>query len=197
MGYHGPVNIEGNIPEATEGLNMPDSDQGRLISAFEGQEPRIHHSAFVDIAARIIGRVTLAAGVTVWPGAVLRADDEAISVGQGSAVLDLALLESPHGHPVEVGEGALISHQACLHGASVGAGALVGIGAIVLDGAVVGAGALVGAGAVVPPGMAVPAGVVVLGQPARVVRDLTPAEQDNVARQLAELRAKAQRYRQG
>ncbi|CAO0823819.1 Gamma carbonic anhydrase family protein [Desulfarculales bacterium] len=170
---------------------------GLMISAFGGHQPRIDQSAYVDISARVIGRVTLAAGVMVWPGAVLRADDEAISVGRGSAVLDLCLLESPHGYPVVVGEGVMISHQACLHGATVEAGALVGIGAIVLDGALVGVDALVGAGALVPPGMAVPPGVLVLGQPARVVRELKPVERENVARQLAELRDKARRYLEG
>ncbi|MFH1036184.1 MAG: gamma carbonic anhydrase family protein [Pseudomonadota bacterium] len=176
---------------------MTQQSRGGMISAFDGQEPLIHESAYVDISARVIGRVSLAALVTVWPGAVLRADDEAITVGQGSAVLDLCLLESPHGHPVLVEAGALISHQVCLHGATVRAGALVGIGAIVLDGAVVGAGSLVGAGAVVPPGMQVPEGVLVLGQPAKVIRDLKPAERDNVAQQLLELQAKARIYRQG
>lgn len=166
----------------------------RLISPFGGHHPQIHPQAWVDLSARLIGRVRLAAGVTIWPGAVLRADDEEISIGVGSAVLDLCLLESPHGHPVLVEAGALISHQACLHGATVHAGALVGIGAIVLDGAVVGKGALVGAGALVPPGMEVPEGVLVLGQPARVARQLKPAELGMVARQLKELADKAAVY---
>jgi len=167
------------------------------ITPFDGHAPRIHPDAWVDVSARIIGRVELAAGVTIWPGAVLRADDEAITVGAGSAVLDLALVEAPHGQPVVIEAGALISHQACLHGAVVKAGALVGIGAIVLDGAVVGEGALVGAGAVVPPRMQVPAGALVLGQPAKVIRELKPAEREMVAGQLAELRAKAAIYRRG
>ncbi|MBI4800036.1 MAG: gamma carbonic anhydrase family protein [Desulfarculus sp.] len=166
----------------------------RLVSPFGGHQPQIHAQAWVDVSARVIGKVRLAAGVTVWPGAVLRADDEEISIGPGSAVLDLCLLESPHGHPVLVEDGALISHQACLHGATVRAGALVGIGAIVLDGAVVGKGALVGAGALVPPGMEVPEGVLVLGQPARVARQLKPAELGMVARQLKELADKAAVY---
>jgi carbonic anhydrase/acetyltransferase-like protein (isoleucine patch superfamily) len=170
---------------------------GSLITAFAGLGPVIHAEAYVDISARIIGRVTLAAGVTVWPGAVLRADDEEIRVDEGSAVLDLCLLEAPKNHPVIVEAGALVSHQACLHGAVVRAGALVGIGAIVLDGAVVGEGALVGAGAVVPPGMQVPSGVLVLGAPAKVIRELEPAERELVALQLADLRAKAAVYRRG
>jgi carbonic anhydrase/acetyltransferase-like protein (isoleucine patch superfamily) len=74
-------------------------------------------------------------------------------------------------------------------------GALVGIGAIVLDGAIIGAGALVGAGALIPPGMVVPPGVLVLGQPARVIRELKPAERKMVEAQLADLRAKAAAYR--
>jgi carbonic anhydrase/acetyltransferase-like protein (isoleucine patch superfamily) len=166
------------------------------ISPFAGRHPRIHPDAFVDISARLIGRVILEAGASVWPGAVLRADDEEIRVGAASAILDLCLLEAPAGRPVVVEAGALVSHHACLHGAIVRGGALVGIGAIVLDGAVVGEGALVGAGALVPPGMEVPPGVLVLGQPAKVVRELRPSERENVVRQLADLRAKAEIYRQ-
>jgi carbonic anhydrase/acetyltransferase-like protein (isoleucine patch superfamily) len=168
-----------------------------LITPFDGHHPRIDPEAWVDISARIIGRVILEAGVTVWPGAVLRADDDEIQVGRGSALLDLCLLEAPKGHPIIVEPGALVSHQACLHGAVVRSGALVGIGATVLDGAEVGEGALVGAGAVVPPGMRVPAGVLALGTPAKVVRELSLAEREMVTHQLAELAAKAAVYRQG
>lgn len=168
--------------------------QGSLITPFDGHAPQIDPTAFVDSSARIIGKVSLAQGAMVWPGAVLRADDGRIEVGQGSAVLDLALLEAPKDKPVIVEPGALVSHQVCLHGAIVKSGALVGIGAIVLDGAVVGAGALVGAGAVVPPRMQVPEGVLVLGQPAQVVRELRPAEREGVAKQLADLAAKAKLY---
>ena len=165
------------------------------ITPFGGQAPQIHPTAFVDRSARLIGRVNLAPGAMVWPGAVLRADDERIEIGEGSAVLDLCMVEAPTGKPVIVEPGALVSHSVCLHGAMVKRGALVGIGAIVLDGAVVGAGALVGAGAVVPPRMQVPEGVLVLGQPAKVVRELKPAEIQEVSRQLADLAAKVKVYR--
>jgi len=166
----------------------------RLITPFDGHHPSIHPSAFVDRSARLIGRVSLAERVSIWPGAVLRADAGEITVGAGSAVLDLCLLEAPHGHPVLVEPGALVSHQACLHGATVKSGALVGIGATVLDGAVVGPGALVGAGALVPPGMEVPAGMLVLGSPAKPIRPIKPAEQANLAAQLRELEEKARIY---
>ena len=166
-----------------------------FITPFDGHAPVIDPDAYVDFSARLIGRIKLAAGVSVWPGAVLRADEAEIVVEKGSAVLDLCLVESPEGHPVLVEAGALISHQVCLHGATVKSGALVGIGAIVLDGAVVGEGAIVGAGAVVPPGMQVPAGKLLLGAPARPVRDLKPGERDNVKAQLAVLREKSLRFK--
>jgi carbonic anhydrase/acetyltransferase-like protein (isoleucine patch superfamily) len=167
------------------------------ITPFNGHAPRIDPAAFVDLSVRLIGRVTLASGVTVWPGAVLRADDEEIRIGHGSAILDMCLLEAPAGHPVLVEPGALVSHMVCLHGAVVKTGSLVGIGAIVLDGAVVGERTIVGAGSLVPPGMEVPSGVLVMGQPAKIIRELKPTEREIVDKQLAELKAKAEIYRRG
>lgn len=167
-----------------------------MITSFGGYTPVIAEDAFVDPSARLIGKVDIQSGASVWPGAVLRADDDKIVIGKGSAVLDQCLIEAPHGKPVIVKERALISHQACLHGAVVESGALVGIGAIVLDQAVVGENSLVGAGAVVPPGMQVPPGVLLLGQPAKPVRDLKPEEIENIQAQLQELAEKAARYRE-
>ncbi len=170
--------------------------QKTYISSFNGHWPQIADDAFVDVSVRLIGRVTLKRLASIWPGAVLRADEEKIIIGQNSAVLDLCLLEAPSGHPVIVEDGVIISHQACLHGAMVKTGAVVGIGAIVLDGAVIGEGALIGAGAVVPPGMHVPGGMLMLGQPARPVRNLTETDQLQVDAQLRGLAAKAKGYRE-
>jgi carbonic anhydrase/acetyltransferase-like protein (isoleucine patch superfamily) len=166
-----------------------------LITPFNGNWPEIADDAFVDISARLIGSVRIEKKASIWPGAVLRADDAEIIIGKKSAVLDLCLLEAPCGHPVIVEAGALISHKACLHGATVRVGALVGIGAIVLDGAIVGEGALIGAGSLVPPGMEVPPGMLMLGQPAKPVRELKTEEQHNVIDQLKDLEAKANVYR--
>ena len=167
----------------------------KFITPFDGHSPEIDPGAFVDISARLIGRVTVEDEASIWPFAVLRGDDEAIIIGKGSAVLDLCLLEAPMGHRVLVEPGALISHNVCLHGATVKSGALVGIGAIVLDGAVVEEGALVGAGAVVPPNMIVPPGMLVLGQPARPIREVKPAEKENFRAQMADLHEKARAYK--
>lgn len=166
-----------------------------FITNFNDYWPEIADDAFVDISARLIGRVSIKMKASIWPGVVLRADDEEIIIGKESAVLDLSLIEAPSGHPVVVEEGALISHNACLHGATVKSGALVGIGAIVLDGAVIGEKALIGAGSVVPPGMTVPPGMLMLGQPAKPVRELKTEEKQNVIVQLQDLKTKAEVYR--
>ncbi len=165
-----------------------------LLSAFGGHRPTIGKDVFIDPSARIIGQVELQPGTSVWPGVVLRADSDRIVLGRGSAVLDLALLEAPAGHPVLVEAGALISHQACLHGARVESGALVGIGAIVLDGATIGSGSLVAAGAVVAPNQVVPPRSLVVGQPAKVLRELRDDELERTRTQLAEVTEKAQEY---
>ena len=168
-----------------------------FITPYNGHSPIIAEDAYVDVSARLIGRVKLMQGSSVWPGAVLRADEDEIIIGKKSAVLDQCLVEAPQGKPVIVHDWALISHMVCLHGAEVESGALVGVGAIVLDGAKISAGALVGAGALVPPGMVVPPGVLVLGQPAKVIRDLKPAEVENIQEQLNELAEKSVLYRAG
>ena len=162
-----------------------------MITPFKNHHPRIAPGVYVDVSARIMGRVTLEAGVSIWPGAVLRADEEEIIIQRGSAVLDLCLLEAPRGHPVIVGPGSLVSHMACLHGAVVEQNALVGIKALVLDGSRVGKGALVAAGALVTPGTKVEPGALVMGAPARMKRMVSDEERDNLTAQLDDLRQKA------
>jgi carbonic anhydrase/acetyltransferase-like protein (isoleucine patch superfamily) len=162
-----------------------------MITPFKGYNPILAPNVFVDPSVRLIGHVILNSGVSIWPCAVLRADDEEIIIEENSAVLDLCLIEAPRGLPVCVERDTLISHKACVHGATVRSGALVGIGAIVLDGAIVGEGSIIGAGALIPPGMEVPPGKLMLGQPARPIRDLKPSERDTIAAQLAELKEKA------
>jgi carbonic anhydrase/acetyltransferase-like protein (isoleucine patch superfamily) len=120
--------------------------------------------------------VLLGDDANVWPGAVLRGDVAAVRVGARSNVQDGAVLHvSPH-LPCSVGSGVTIGHQATVHGCTVGNHTLIGIHAVVLDGAVVGEHCIIAAGAVVPPGMQVPDGKMVMGVPAKVVRDLTPQE---------------------
>ncbi|MDX3532157.1 gamma carbonic anhydrase family protein [Streptomyces sp. ID05-39B] len=151
-----------------------------LIVGIGGREPKVDEGAFVAPTASVIGDVTLAAGASVWYGAVLRGDVERISVGAQSNIQDNCTLHADPGFPVTVGERVSVGHNAVVHGASVGDDCLIGMGATVLNGAVIGAGSLVAAQALVPQGMEVPPGSLVAGVPAKIRRELTEEERQGV-----------------
>ena len=138
-------------------------------------------SAWVHATAVVIGNVTLGPDVSVWPGAVLRGDRDAIVVGAGSNVQDGAVIHCDPGQPCVIGERVTIGHRAVVHGCTVEDGALIGIGAVVLNGAVIGHGTLVAAGAVVGEGKVIPPDVLIAGVPAKVLRPLTPEQRERVA----------------
>jgi len=138
-----------------------------------GYQPHlIHHSTFIAPTATVIGQVALAAHVNVWFGAVLRGDTDRIEVGEGSNVQDNAVLHTDSGSPCIVGANVTIGHGAVVHGCTVEDGALIGVNATVLSGAHIGAGSIVGAGAVVMEGANIPPGSLVVGVPAKTIREL-------------------------
>ena len=138
--------------------------------------PRIHPSAYVHDTAVLIGQVTVGARATIWPGAVLRADNAAIVIGDESNVQDNCVLHADPGLPLHVGTGATIGHQAMLHGCTIGDGSLIGIQAVVLNECRVGLRCLVGACALLTEGKEVADGKMALGSPARIIRDLNDLE---------------------
>ncbi|QSR33829.1 gamma carbonic anhydrase family protein [Marinobacterium iners] len=140
---------------------------------YDGQRPTIDKTAYVHEQVTLIGQVTLAPGASVWPQAVLRADNEPIRIGAGSNVQDGAVLHTDPGFPLQVGDGVTIGHQAMLHGCTIGDNSLVGIQAVVLNGARIGKNCLVGAGALVTEGKEFPDNSLILGSPAKVVRQLS------------------------
>jgi carbonic anhydrase/acetyltransferase-like protein (isoleucine patch superfamily) len=146
-----------------------------------------HPTSWVAPTATVIGKVHLAQESSVWFGAVIRGDNELISIGPGSNVQDGAVLHTDPGFPMTLGKDVTIGHQAMLHGCQVGDGSLIGIHAVVLNGAQIGANCLIGAKALVTEKMVIPNGSLVLGSPAKVVRTLTEEQQ-------AGLRANAQGY---
>jgi carbonic anhydrase/acetyltransferase-like protein (isoleucine patch superfamily) len=157
---------------------MADRNEGQARGL--AHTPRLAKSAWVHPAATLIGDVTLGEDVSVWPGAVLRGDRDAIVIGDETNVQDGAVLHCDPGLPCRVGKRVTIGHRAVVHGCTIEDGALIGIGAIVLNGAVVGAGSLVAAGAVVGEGMVIPAGSLVLGVPAKVRGPLTDEQRKRV-----------------
>ena len=122
----------------------------------------------------------LAAHCTVWFSATIRGDNDAISIGAGSNIQDAAVLHTDPGFPLSVGANVSVGHQAMLHGCSIGDDSLIGIQAVILNGAVIGKGSLVGAGAVVTERKVFGDGVLIVGAPARIVRELRPEERENL-----------------
>lgn len=157
------------------------------LYALDQKRPRIDPSAYVADQATVIGDVLLAEQASVWPQAVLRGDNEPITVGRGSNVQDGAVLHTDPGAPLSLGEGVTVGHQAMLHGCTIGDNSLIGIQAVVLNGARIGPNCLVGAGALVTEGKHFPAGSLILGAPAKVVRALSEEE-------IARLGANARSY---
>jgi carbonic anhydrase/acetyltransferase-like protein (isoleucine patch superfamily) len=144
--------------------------------------PTIHPTAYLHPAAHVIGDVTLAARVSVWPTAVLRGDTAAITVGEDSNVQDGAIVHVDMGVPCTIGARVAIGHRAIVHGATVSDDCLIGMGAILLNRVVVGSGSIIGAGAVCREGMEIPPDSLVVGVPARVIRQTTAKERERIAR---------------
>lgn len=143
--------------------------------------PTIHPTAFIHDGAFVIGDVTLGARVSVWPTAVLRGDNDAIVIGEDSNVQDGTIVHVDPGVPCTIGRRVAIGHRAIVHGATVSDDCLIGMGAILLNRVVVGSGSIVGAGAVCREGMEIPPNSLVVGVPAKVIRETTEAERARIA----------------
>ena len=157
------------------------------VYALDDLQPSIAPSAWVADSAQVMGDVHIQEGASIWFGAVVRGDSDRITVGAGSNVQDASVLHADQGMPLVIGAHVTVGHQVMLHGCTIGDESLIGIGAIVLNGAKIGKNCLVGAGALVTEGKEFPDGSMILGSPARVVKQLSPE-------QIAGLRRSAQHY---
>lgn len=147
-----------------------------MLYALDQRIPEVADDVFIADTARVIGSVRLQPGSSVWYGCMLRGDMDWITVGDNANVQDGAVLHTDAGVKLVVGRGCTIGHQAMLHGCTIGENTLVGIQSVILNGAVIGRDTVVGAGSVVPEGKTFPDGVLLLGSPAKVVRELTPPQ---------------------
>jgi len=159
------------------------------------RRPEIHPSAYVHESAVVIGAVLLGPRVSVWPGAVLRGDNEPIEIGEESNVQDGCVLHTDPGLPVRIGARVSVGHQSMLHGCTIGDGSLVGIQAVLLNECVVGKNCLVGASALVTERKQVPDGSMVVGAPGRILRALTPEEIGRMAENAASYVRRAALFR--
>ena len=157
----------------------------------------VHPTAYIHPAAFVCGDVTLGAGASVWPSAVVRGDSAPISIGESSNVQDGVVIHVDPGLPCAIGSRVAIGHRAIVHGAVVEDDCLIAMGAIVLNRVVVGTGSIIGAGAVCGEGMVVPPNSLVLGVPGRVVRSTDDVLRGRIAVAVEAYVALAARHRRG
>lgn len=168
------------------------------LYALDAQEPTLPDGfSWVAPSAELIGRVTLGEDVGVWFGAVLRGDNEPITVGGRTNIQEMTMIHTDPGFPVEIGEGCTIGHRAIVHGCTIGANTLIGMGATVLNGARIGRNCLIGAGALVTENKVIPDNSLVVGAPGKVVRELDEAAIEALQRSADNYVRNARRFAQG
>lgn len=169
------------------------------IYSLDGVEPEMKDGgpAWVAPDASVMGKVVLERDSSIWFGAVLRGDNEEISIGEGSNIQEHTMIHTDPGFPVTVGKGCTIGHRAILHGCTIGDNSLVGMGAIILNGAEIGKNCLVGAGALVTEGKTFPDGSLIVGSPAKAVRQLDEAMIEGLGRAAERYVANARRFQNG
>lgn len=168
-----------------------------MIYSLDGITPHIHPDAWIAPTAVIIGDVVIEAGANIWFGAVLRGDNERITIGAGSNVQENSVLHTDMGFPLVIGPDCTIGHKAMLHSCTIGRGSLIGMGATLLNRAVIGAGCLIGACALITEGKEIPEGSLVMGSPGKVVRSLDDAARARLMASAHGYAANAARFRAG
>ena len=167
------------------------------IYQLDDHTPDVHESTWIADSAQVMGAVSLHANTSVWFNAVIRGDTETITIGEGSNIQDLAVIHADNGLPVVVGKHVTVGHQVMLHGCTIGDESLIGIAAVVLNGARIGKNCVVGAGSVVTEGKEFPDGSLIMGTPAKVVRELTPEQIEGLRMSAKHYMNNAKRFHNG
>ena len=167
------------------------------LFALDGVAPELAENVWIAPSAQVIGNVRLGTESSVWFNAVLRADNEPMTIGARTNIQDGSVLHSDPGSPLTIGEGVTVGHKVMLHGCTVGDNSLIGINAVVLNRAVIGKNSIVGAGALIPEGKVFPDGVLLIGSPARVARELTEEQIERLRLSAAHYVWNAQRFAKG
>lgn len=169
------------------------------VYELDGQSPQHPDSGDIWIApdSHIIGNVKLGQKVGIWFGAVLRGDNELITIGDGTNIQEHTMVHTDPGFPATIGENCTIGHRAIIHGCTIDDNSLIGMGAIVLNGARIGKNCLIGAGALIPEGKSIPNNSLVVGMPGKVIRTLTDEDAVKLTESALNYQKNAKRFLTG
>ncbi len=177
--------------------------KAKMLTEFEGKKPQIHESAFIHPQSTIIGNVEIGANSSVWPGAILRGDFAKVKIGENTCIQDNAVINPADVYsnkkieyiPVEIGDNVVIGPKALIHGARVAEECIIGAGSIVFDGAEIEKHSFVGMGAVVLKNTKVSSRTIVVGIPARTLREIEKNEIKHIRRQTENYVKLAKKYK--
>ena len=167
------------------------------VYELDGIAPRVPASAWVADSAQVMGNVELGEDASIWFAAVIRGDTEVIQIGDRSNIQDGSVLHADIGKPLTIGNDVTVGHKVMLHGCTIGDGSLIGIGAVVLNGARIGKACIVGAGSLVTEGKVFPDGSMIIGSPAKAVRELTVEQQQGLVMSAVHYVDNARRFQSG
>ncbi|SOC03481.1 carbonic anhydrase/acetyltransferase-like protein (isoleucine patch superfamily) [Ureibacillus xyleni] len=166
-----------------------------MIYPFKDKNPKIDPSVFIADYVTITGDVTIGEDSSIWFNTVIRGDVAPTHIGKRVSIQDLSCLHQSPNNPLIIEDEVTIGHQVTLHSCVIRKRALIGMGSIVLDGAEIGEGAFIGAGSLVPPGKKIPANSLAMGRPAKVVREITADDREDMDRIIREYVEKGQYYK--
>ena len=167
----------------------------QMIKEFDGIMPEIDESVFVAESADIIGDVKIGKNSSIWDNTVLRGDEHAIRIGENTNIQDGTVIHVGWDVDTVIGDNVTVGHNALVHGCKIGNNSLVGMGAIVLNGAEIGEYCMIAAGALVTQNKKFPDGVLIMGSPAKVVRELTDEEKQSLIKSADDYCANAQKHK--
>lgn len=164
--------------------------------SLDGVAPNVHRECFVAPGASIIGDVNIKAYASIWFNAVIRADSDKVTIGESTNIQDGAVLHCDPGFPLLIGDGVTVGHKAAVHGCSIDDYSLIGISAVILNGAKIGKHCLIGANALVPENMDIPDGSLVVGSPAKILRQLSDEQRNALEQSAKDYSAKGKKFKQ-
>lgn len=156
-----------------------------------------HDDFWIAPDADVIGHVQIGSAVGIWFGAVLRGDNDLISIGDGTNIQEHTMVHTDPGFPATIGKNCTIGHRAIIHGCTIDDNSLIGMGAIVLNGAEIGKNCLIGAGALIPEGKKIPDNSLVVGMPGKVIRTLGTEDADKLTKSALNYQRNFRRFSKG